>query len=903
MSDTINIGGITVSKFYLGGSSDVKIYLGTTKLYPNVDYSNCFKFVATNSGTFTFNGNDIDYSLDSGATWTTLSNGNATPTITAGSSILWKAGGLTPTSGSGIGTFSSTANFTAAGNVMSLLYGDNFENQTSLSGKDYALRNLFAGCTTLTNIDNMSLPARTLSTSCYRGMFSGCTSLTSVVNLVLSATTLAENCYNRMFYSCTSLTTAPELPATTLAENCYDSMFYGCTSLTTAPELSATTLVRRCYYNMFNRCTSLTTAPELPATTLAIGCYYSMFYQNTSLTTSPVLSAETLVQDCYRQMFYNCRSLNKIICLATDISASNCTNNWVSNVAASGTFYKASGMSSWTTGNSGIPTSWTLVDYSPYKLVAQYSDTTEYKVECDGNTTLSTTDTRGHITPISAMTSAVVNGGGCVTQIGLNAFSGATSLTSLTLSDGITTFNNQAFIEMHSLESFTFPSTLTTFGGSVFRFSNIKKFNNKIPSGVTYLSSGALADMYKLTGMTIPATITGSSTNLFLRDSGLTQVHFEGTTPPALGADAFKGCTALIKIYIPDCDCYDSYAAQSQFSGLTNLIYGEDETKCRQSYNYKLYRKLKNGVTNTTACNSTSALTSGDVRSNYTMSVLSSSTSGLSEVIVGDCVESISAKTFTGMTQLTSITFSDSVKTIGATACCVSDSASSNKLHDINLGKVKTIGNYAFRYCGGNYATNQPKIKFPNTLTTIGTRAFSNGKYNELTFENGGSCSIGNSAFTQSTSYSTITISTNSISQLGAFSFNNFSGLTSVSLSGVTVLDSGGRQFGGCKDLTDLEIRGADLIVPAYFVQGGSLTAITLGGISEISNAYGLNTGNSQASVRTLTMLDTTPPTIGVTSISAYNPTVIYVPASAVNTYKSASGWSTYASRIQAIPT
>ena len=903
MSDTINIGGITVSKFYLGGSSDVKIYLGTTKLYPNVDYSNCFKFVATNSGTFTFNGNDIDYSLDSGATWTTLSNGNATPTITAGSSILWKAGGLTPTSGSGIGTFSSTANFTAAGNVMSLLYGDNFENQTSLSGKDYALRNLFAGCTTLTNIDNMSLPARTLSTSCYRGMFSGCTSLTSVVNLVLSATTLAENCYNRMFYGCTSLTTAPELPATTLAENCYDSMFYGCTSLTTAPELSATTLVRRCYYNMFNRCTSLTTAPELPATTLAIGCYYSMFYQNTSLTTSPVLSAETLVQDCYRQMFYNCRSLNKIICLATDISASNCTNNWVSNVAASGTFYKASGMSSWTTGNSGIPTSWTLVDYSPYKLVAQYSDTTEYKVECDGNTTLSTTDTRGHITPISAMTSAVVNGGGCVTQIGLNAFSGATSLTSLTLSDGITTFNNQAFIEMHSLESFTFPSTLTTFGGSVFRFSNIKKFNNKIPSGVTYLSSGALADMYKLTGMTIPATITGSSTNLFLRDSGLTQVHFEGTTPPALGADAFKGCTALIKIYIPDCDCYDSYAAQSQFSGLTNLIYGEDETKCRQSYNYKLYRKLKNGVTNTTACNSTSALTSGDVRSNYTMSVLSSSTSGLSEVIVGDCVESISAKTFTGMTQLTSITFSDSVKTIGATACCVSDSASSNKLHDINLGKVKTIGNYAFRYCGGNYATNQPKIKFPNTLTTIGTRAFSNGKYNELTFENGGSCSIGNSAFTQSTSYSTITISTNSISQLGAFSFNNFSGLTSVSLSGVTVLDSGGRQFGGCKDLTDLEIRGADLIVPAYFVQGGSLTAITLGGISEISNAYGLNTGNSQASVRTLTMLDTTPPTIGVTSISAYNPTVIYVPASAVNTYKSASGWSTYASRIQAIPT
>ena len=337
MSDTINIGGITVSKFYIGGSSDVKIYLGTTKLYPNVDYSNCFKFVATNSGTFTFAGNDIDYSLDSGATWTTLSNGNATPTVTAGSSILWKANGLTPTSSVGIGTFSSTANFTAAGNVMSLLYGDNFEGQTSLAGKDHALRNLFAGCTTLTNIDNMSLPATTLSDSCYRAMLSGCTSLTSVVNLVLPATTLAENCYNRMFY--------------------------GCTSLTTAPELSATTLVRRCYYNMFNRCTSLTTPPQLPATTLATGCYYSMFYQCSSLTTSPVLSAETLVQDCYRQMFYNSTKLNTVTCLATSgINTNNSTSNWLSNTSSSGTFYRAAGVS-WPTGNSGCKT-WTLVDYS-----------------------------------------------------------------------------------------------------------------------------------------------------------------------------------------------------------------------------------------------------------------------------------------------------------------------------------------------------------------------------------------------------------------------------------------------------------------------------------------------------------------------------------------------------------
>ena len=322
-------------------------------------------FTALESGTFTFTGNDIDYSLDSGATWTTLSNGNATPTITAGSSILWKSSGLTPTLSVGIGTFSSTANFTAEGNVMSLLYGDNFENQTSLSGKDYALRNLFSGCTSLISIENLELPATTLSDNCYRTMFSNCTGLTSLENLVLPATELANRCYYRMFEGCTSLTTAPELPATTLAENCYDSMFNGCTSLTTVPAkmLPATTLAYRCYYNMFNRCTSLTTPPTLPATTLATGCCYNMFYQCSSLTTSPVLSAETLVQDCYRQMFYNSSRLNTVTCLATaGINTKNSTSNWLSNTSSSGTFYRATDIS-WPTGNSGHKT-WTLVNYS-----------------------------------------------------------------------------------------------------------------------------------------------------------------------------------------------------------------------------------------------------------------------------------------------------------------------------------------------------------------------------------------------------------------------------------------------------------------------------------------------------------------------------------------------------------
>jgi len=222
---------------------------------------------------------------------------------------------------------------------------------------------MFDGCTGL--ITAPELPATNLSgaSSCYQYMFQGCTNLTTAPTL--PATTLASSCYNYMFNGCTSLTTAPELPATNLsgANNCYQYMFQGCSGLTSAPALPATTLANSCYQGMFSNCTSLTTAPELPATTLASSCYMYMFAGCSGLTTAPTLPATTLVSYCYYGMFANCNNLNYIKCLATDISASKCTVNWVNGVAASGTFVKDPS-TSWATGQHGIPTGWTVIDAS-----------------------------------------------------------------------------------------------------------------------------------------------------------------------------------------------------------------------------------------------------------------------------------------------------------------------------------------------------------------------------------------------------------------------------------------------------------------------------------------------------------------------------------------------------------
>ena len=150
--------------------------------------------------------------------------------------------------------------------------------------------------------------------------------------------TSVKSGFDTCFKTCAGLTDASNLvlPATTLASSCYDSMFQGCTSLTQAPELPATTLAIYCYSSMFQGCTSLTKAPELP-----IGI---------------------LVEGCYSGMFSGCTNLNYIKCLATNIPAEECTYKWVEQVAANGTFVKASSMSSWTRDADGIPENWTVQD-------------------------------------------------------------------------------------------------------------------------------------------------------------------------------------------------------------------------------------------------------------------------------------------------------------------------------------------------------------------------------------------------------------------------------------------------------------------------------------------------------------------------------------------------------------
>ena len=207
--------------------------------------------------------------------------------------------------------FDCTCDYEVYGNIMSLLYGDDFVGKTEF--KNYNAYNAFAfmfrGQKKLKNCKNLILPSNRLSKFCYCGMFSDCTALMQPPKL--QAMILSYGCYQSMFGNCTSLKMTPELPAVELETSCYEGMFGGCTSI----------------------------------------------------TTSPVLSASKLVDDCYSNMFYGCEKLNKITMLAEDITASYCLNNWVNGVAASGTFVKHPNMDTLTIGVNGIPEGWVIDDY------------------------------------------------------------------------------------------------------------------------------------------------------------------------------------------------------------------------------------------------------------------------------------------------------------------------------------------------------------------------------------------------------------------------------------------------------------------------------------------------------------------------------------------------------------
>lgn len=156
-----------------------------------------------------------------------------------------------------------------------------------------------------------------------------------------------------------------------------------------------------------------------------------------------------------------------------------------------------------------------------------------------------------------------------------------------------------------------------------------------------------------------------------------------------------------------------------------------------------------------------------------------------------------------------------------------------------------------------------------------------------------------NYAFQQCTGLRSVVIS-GSVQTIQSYVFNACTSLTDAEFrAGVT--ETGVQMFSQCTSLVRVSLpQTLTLLAGSSFYQCSALTSLVLpGSLTNINNDALSNTGLTR-----LTCLATTPPTLTQYALRGLpSSCAIYVPVESVSAYKTASGWSQYASIIQAIPT
>ena len=229
LQDTVVDAYATLSGHVSGITTETCIY------NPVHDYSSDYlTFKALTAGTILWKSigsemaKTIEYSINNGA-WTSITATDTGEPITVAANDEVRLRGTNTTYAKDKSNYSGfeggTATYNIEGNIMSLVYGDNFVGQTTLT-QTYTFCSMFKLSNSV-SAENMILPATTLTNYCYRAIFSKATLSTPPA---LPATTLAQGVYWYAFEEC-PITTAPDLLAPELVRGCYGYMFTGCTSL------------------------------------------------------------------------------------------------------------------------------------------------------------------------------------------------------------------------------------------------------------------------------------------------------------------------------------------------------------------------------------------------------------------------------------------------------------------------------------------------------------------------------------------------------------------------------------------------------------------------------------------------------------------------------------------------
>ena len=280
-----------------------------------------------------------------------------------------------------------------------------------------------------------------------------------------------------------------------------------------------------------------------------------------------------------------------------------------------------------------------------------------------------------------------------VTSIDADAFSGCTALTTVTFGNGVETVGNGAFGEIvfKGLDGNTLEISAANLKGKTF-----KGTDGTLTEYVPTVKEGGIVYTLSLADKT--ATVSGyegSPTNVTIL-SKVTDLGIECSVT-SIGENAFKGCTSLVSIVIPDSVTEVKECAFEGCTGLKEVTLGKGITKIAPNDPFKDC----SGIKLTVLCSvSTNMFTKMDF---------------FTELILGDNI-TIGELAFNECDKLVSVTFGNGITAIGDNAFFQCAALETVVLSD----SVADIGNGAFMSCPA-----LKSVTFGTGVTTIGSNAFS----------------------------------------------------------------------------------------------------------------------------------------------------------------------------------
>lgn len=135
-----------------------------------------------------------------------------------------------------------------------------------------------------------------------------------------------------------------------------------------------------------------------------------------------------------------------------------------------------------------------------------------------------------------------------VKSIGNYAFSGCSSLTSVTIPNSVTSIGNYAFILCSGIVSIDIPNSVTSIGSYAF-YQCRGMTSITIPNSVTYIGDYAFSVCQGLISVAIPKSVTSIGDGTFSYCSGLTSMVIPNSVT-FIGEEAFSDCSGLKSVTI-----------------------------------------------------------------------------------------------------------------------------------------------------------------------------------------------------------------------------------------------------------------------------------------------------------------------------------------------------------------